>query len=70
MIEKKEANEDEIKQLIIWIFDTSDFWYKNILSADKLRKQFGRLWEESGFQKEERELMEFEERQRKALLGK
>jgi len=70
MVEKKEANEDEIKQLIIWIFDKSDFWYKNILSADKLRKQFGRLWEESGLQKEERELMEFEERQRKALLGK
>jgi len=65
MVEKKEATEDEIKQLIIWIFDKSDFWYKNILSADTLRKRFGRLWEESGLQREEEE-----EKKYKEWLGK
>jgi len=61
MIDKKEATEDEIKRLIAWIFDESDFWYKNILSADKLRKQFGRLWAESGLQKEEEEQKKYNE---------
>jgi len=61
MIEKKEATEDEIKRLITWIFDESDFWYKNILSADKLRKQFGRLWAESGLQREEEEQKKYNE---------
>jgi len=61
MVEKKEANEDEIRKLIIWVFDKSDFWYRNILSADKLRKQFARLWDESGLQKEERGQKEFNE---------
>jgi len=61
MVEKKEANEDEIRKLIIWIFDKSDFWYRNILSADKLRKQFARLWDESGLQKEEKAQKEFDE---------
>jgi len=61
MIDKKEATEDEIKRLIIWIFDESDFWYKNILSADKLRKQFGRLWAESGLQREEEEQKKYNE---------
>jgi len=61
MIEKKEATEDEIKKLIIWIFDISDFWYKNILSADKLRKQFGRLWAESGLQRKEEEEKKYRE---------
>jgi len=65
MVDKKEANEDEIKQLIIWIFDKSDFWYKNILSADTLRKRFGRLWEESGLQKKKEE-----EKKYKEWLGK
>jgi len=61
MIEKKEATEDEIKRLITWIFDTSDFWYKNILSADTLRKRFGRLWAESGLQREEEEKKKYQE---------
>jgi len=61
MIEKKEATENEIKRLIAWIFDESDFWYKNILSADKLRKQFGRLWVESGLQKEEEEQKKYKD---------
>ena len=46
MIENKEATESEIRKLIVWIFQDSDWWYKNILSASKFRKQFGRLWEE------------------------
>jgi len=45
MEEKKEATSKEIRMLITVIFH-DDFWYKNILSADKLRKQFGRLWAE------------------------
>jgi len=46
MEEKKEATLEEIKKLILWIFDEDNFWYKNVLSMDKLRKQFGRLWAE------------------------
>lgn len=46
MEENNEATIDEIKKVIIWIFNESPFWRKNILSAAKLRKQFGRLWEE------------------------
>jgi len=42
----KEPTPDEIRTLILWIFDENDFWFKNILSADTLRKQFGRLWAE------------------------
>lgn len=45
MEEKKEATAEEIEMLIIWVSE-NDFWYKNIRSADKLRKQFGRLWAE------------------------
>jgi len=55
MIENKEATRDEIEKLICWIFRDSDFWYKNILSADKFRKQFGRLWEEMGDDKPKRD---------------
>jgi len=60
-VEKKEATEDEIKRIITWIFDTSDFWYKNILSADTLRKRFGRLWAESGLQRQEEERKKYQE---------
>ena len=44
MIEKKEATFDEMKDLMDWIYKDS-FWYSNILSADKFRKQLGRIWE-------------------------
>lgn len=44
---KDKVKEEEIKDVICWIFDKSDFWYKNILSAQTLRKQFGRLWEDA-----------------------
>jgi len=42
MEEKEEATCEEIKELINWV-SKDDFWYKNVLSAEKLRKQFGRL---------------------------
>lgn len=51
MQERGEATIEEMKKLIIWIFSKSNFWSKNILSFDKFRKQFGRLWadmEDSG----------------------
>ena len=57
MIENEEATDLEIKKLIYWIFGESDFWYKNILSADKLRKQFGRIWEEMKDAKPKRDMI-------------
>jgi len=51
MEEKKEATIEEMEKLIIWIYGRSAFWSKNILSFEKFRKQFGRLWadmEDSG----------------------
>jgi hypothetical protein len=42
MMERDGRSFNEIKSMIIWCqHDT--FWYKNILSAEKLRKQFDRL---------------------------
>ena len=69
MEEKEEATHEEIKELIIWI-SKDDFWYKNVLSAEKLRKQFGRLWAEMKDDKKKRGVQtqeEFDEMQRKAL---
>ena len=34
--------ENKIKEVIIWC-QQDDFWYKNILSTEKLRKQYDRL---------------------------
>jgi len=45
MEEKEEATPEEIEKLIVWV-SKNDFWYKNIRSAEKLRRQFGRLWAE------------------------
>lgn len=42
MMERDERTGKEIQDLIIWS-QQHHFWYKNILSADKLRKQFDRL---------------------------
>ena len=72
MEEKKEATTSEIKELIIWV-SKDDFWYKNILSADKLRKQFGRLWAEMGDDKKKRGVQtsdEFDEMQERAMERK
>jgi len=46
MEEKKEATMEEIHFLIKYAHDDG-FWYRNILSASKLRKQFSRLWEDA-----------------------
>jgi len=46
MEEKKEATMDEVRFIIDFAM-RDKFWYRNILSADKLRKQFGRLWEDA-----------------------
>jgi len=46
MIEKDGRNMEEIKKVITWVHEDSDFWYKNILSASKLREKFGRLYGE------------------------
>jgi hypothetical protein len=42
MMERDEREGKEIQHLILWT-QQHHFWYKNILSADKLRKQYDRL---------------------------
>lgn len=42
MMERDKRNGKDIQDLILWS-QSHHFWYKNILSADKLRKQFDRL---------------------------
>lgn len=74
MEEKSEATPEEIEKLIIWV-SKSDFWYKNIRSAEKLRKQFGRLWADMEDEAKKRGKRietpkEFTRRQKKALEGK
>jgi len=46
MEEKKEASLEEIRIMIDFAMSDS-FWHSNILSAGKLREQFGRLWEQA-----------------------
>jgi len=72
MEKKKEATISEIKELIIWIYK-DDFWYKNILSAEKFRKQFGTRWEDMKDDKKKKGVQtreEFNTMQKKALEGK
>ena len=69
MEENGEAKIEEIKNIILWL-KKDDFWYKNILSMEKLRKQFGRLWAEMNeVRKQTGEMSdeEFEARQEEAL---
>ncbi|MCF3942177.1 Replication protein O [Oceanobacillus alkalisoli] len=54
MMERDERAGKEIQDLILWS-QGHHFWYKNILSADKLRKQYDRL------------LLEMKDDQRKPL---
>lgn len=42
MMERDNRSGKDIQELILWT-QRHHFWYKNILSADKLRKQFDRL---------------------------
>lgn len=42
MIDRDKRKSDAIKNCIDWVTG-HDFWHKNILSADKLRKQYDRL---------------------------
>lgn len=42
MMERDKREGKEVQQLILWT-QQHHFWYKNILSADKLRKQYDRL---------------------------
>ncbi len=46
MEEKKEASLEEIRIMIDFAMG-DPFWHSNILSAGKLREQFGRLWEQA-----------------------
>ena len=43
MVEVDKRDPREIKNVILWC-QQDNFWYKNILSADKLRKQYDRLY--------------------------
>jgi hypothetical protein len=38
-----EAREKQVKAVIRWVYEQSEFWRHNILSADKLRKQYDKL---------------------------
>ena len=74
MEEKEEVAPAEIEKLIVWV-SKHDFWYRNIRSADKLRKQFGVLWAEMEDEAKKRGKRfetpeEFTRRQKKALEGK
>lgn len=72
MEEKEEAVLEEIKELIIWVFK-DDFWYKNILSAEKLRKQYGRLCADMNDDKKKRGVQtseDFDEMQERAMEKK
>jgi hypothetical protein len=69
MREKKEATADEIETLIRWIFDKSDFWAKNILSAATLRERFGRLWYEMTDSSEKNRAETSEEVKRSLRVG-
>lgn len=42
MMERDEREGKEIQEVILWATQ-DDFWHKNILSADKLRKQYDKL---------------------------
>ncbi|MDA1478109.1 replication protein [Bacillus changyiensis] len=42
MMERDERTGKDIQEVILWS-TKHEFWYKNILSADKLRKQYARL---------------------------
>lgn len=42
MMERDKRTAEEVKSAIIWS-QNDDFWYSNILSASKLRKQFDKL---------------------------
>src|SRR5699024_82995 len=42
IMERDKRSGKEIQDLILWS-QSHHFWYKNVLSADKLRKQFDRL---------------------------
>ena len=44
MEENREATLIELRRIISWIFNESDFWFRNILSMEKLREKFGQLW--------------------------
>lgn len=72
MVEGKEATVEEIKEIIIWV-SKDDFWYRNIKSAAKLRKQLGVLWDQMKSDKKKRRIQTPEEinaTQKKALEGK
>jgi hypothetical protein len=38
-----EDREKQVKAVIRWVYEQSEFWRHNILSADKLRKQYDKL---------------------------
>ena len=49
-MELDENTVEEVKKVIDWS-QADDFWKTNIMSANKLRKQFAKLWGQAGFDK-------------------
>ncbi|MCR6096896.1 hypothetical protein HXA31_20265 [Salipaludibacillus agaradhaerens] len=63
MIESDKRDGKEIQDIILWC-QSHHFWYQNILSADKLRKQYDRLklqMLDDGGQKNERNQSSYEQ---------
>jgi phage replication O-like protein O len=50
LVKKDNRSVEDIEKIIKWCQD-SEFWGKIILSAEKLKKHFGTLWNQSGFEK-------------------
>ena len=49
LVELDDNTVDEVKEVIDWC-QSDDFWKNNVMSANKLRVQFPKLWGQGGFE--------------------
>jgi len=49
LVELDDNTVDEVKEVIDWC-QSNDFWKNNVMSANKLRVQFPKLWGQGGFE--------------------
>ena len=52
LVELDKNTVEEVKKVIDWS-QADDFWKRNIMSANKLRNQFPKLWGQAGFDKKD-----------------
>ena len=57
LVELDKNTVEEVKDVIDWC-QGNDFWKNNVLSANKLRKQFPKLWGQGGFENKERKIID------------